>query len=75
MDEIVSNNFSDEGDDLTNLPNSTSTGLYNSQASESISGQNLVQFINSDTDCDTSLFTGEINCLEIPLTNDNNKSE
>lgn len=42
---------------------------------KSISGQNLVQFINSDTDCDTSLFTGEINCLEIPLTNDNNKSE
>lgn len=35
---------------------------------KSISGQNLVQFINSSTDCDTSLFTGEINCLEIPLT-------
>lgn len=35
---------------------------------KSISGQNLVQFIKSDTDCDTSLFTGEINCLEIPLT-------
>lgn len=46
---------------------------------KSISGQNLVQFINNDTDSntdsDTSLFTGEINCLEIPLTNDNNKSE
>lgn len=35
---------------------------------KSVSGQNLVQFINSETDCDTSLFTGEINCLEIPLT-------
>ena len=34
----------------------------------------LTEF-NNDSHYDTVLKLGKINCLEIPLTNDNNKSE